>query len=300
MKNVSLRIMGRPVGHNNTKNYEFVTSRPPRIAITGGSGDIRVTTHDGPHIRVTLSWFGINTEWIGDTIDVKFDDAASELTIDTEAHDHFPPSDFAPTGPVFGVVRKPKTAGKGGTFMFATSVDVEISVPQGSDVVSVTRSGDVTVSGSFRNAEITTSSGDIHCESSDGILLETALLSSNSGDISCRGVLGSLTATTNSGDVWAERTTSAEITTTSGDIQIGVAKGAAPGRFACTAKSGDVVVRVAPGLTVDLDLGTKRGDISNGISMDGESSGETDGSPADARIVIRTSSGDVRIKKSLL
>lgn len=300
MKN--LRILGRPVGDNHHKNFEFATSSAVEIALAASSSDVTIVTHDESVVRVNLTWFGINTEWIGDTVDVSFDPETSRLSIATDALPPMPPADFEPKGPAFGFIRRPKQdGGSRGTFMFATSVDVEIAVPHSSSIVSSMTSGDLTLAGRFSSVAAEATSGDIRWTATDSSEpISSARLKATSGDIKVQASILDVTATARSGDIALGNVVDAEVSTTSGDIELGVIKGAQPGSIRCEARSGDVVVRVARGLAVALDVATKSGEISNAIPLDSDSSGETGSPETDVDISIQTVSGDVRIKKSVL
>lgn len=297
-----LRILGRPVGDNHQKNFEFAANSAVEIALSASSNDVTIVTHDEPTVRVALTWFGINTEWIGDTVEVSFDPESSRLSIDTEAVNPMPPADFEPKALAFGFIKNPKkNGGSRGAFMFASNVDVEIAVPHQATIASTMTSGDLTLAGRFSSVTATATSGDIRLTATDASApISFARLQANSGDIKIQAAILDVSATAHSGDITLGNVVDADVSTTSGDIEFGVIKGARPGSIRCEAKSGDVVVRVARGLSVALDVATKSGEISNAIPLDGDSSGEIGSPESDVEISIQTSSGDVRIKKSVL
>ena len=299
---MNLRIMGRPVGDNHQKNFEYAAHSAVEIALSASNSDVTVVTHDEPAVRVTLTWFGINTEWIGDTVEVAFDTESSRLSIDTEAVNPMPPADFEPKAPAFGFIRRPKKdGGRRGAFMFASNVDIEIAVPHRATIASTLTSGDLTLAGRFSSVTATAKSGDIRLTTTDASEpISFARLQANSGDIKIQSAILDVTAIAHSGDITLGNVVDADVSTTSGDIELGVVKGVQPGSIRCLAKSGDVVVRVARGLSVALDVATKSGEITNAIPLDGDSSGEMGSPETDVEISIQTSSGDVRIKKSVL
>lgn len=297
----NLRILGRPIGESHQKSYSFTSETPIHLAVTASGNDVTVTTHDGLDVFVELSWYGVNTDWIGDTVDVKFDSETSTLVIDTEANEHVPPADFAPKGPAFGFIRTSHKDKRGGAFMFATNVDIAITLPRASSVESVTRSGDLAMSGQFSALTARSVSGDIQCVTPEASpLMHSAHVATTSGDIALRAKVGAVVATSTSGDIVIQRAENASISTSSGDIEVGVVRGEMPGTIECKSKSGDVVVRVTEGLSVSLDASTRSGEIANAIPLDEDSVGENGDFATDCAISIQTSSGDVRIKKSVL
>ena len=297
-----LRILGRPVGESHHKTFEFTSRSAVEIALTASNSDVTIITHEFPEVRVTLTWFGINTEWIGDTIDVAFDSESSRLSIDTESIVPMPPLDFEAKAPVFGFLRGPKKDGGGrGAFMYASNVDVEIVVPHHAKIESTTTSGDLALVGQFSSVIAQATSGDIRL-AADHVSepISFARLQTTSGDIKIQANILDATAIAHSGDVALGSVGNADVSTTSGDIELNVVKTARLSSVRCKAKSGDVVVRVARGLSVALDVATKSGEISNAIPLDGDTSGEMGVPETDVEISILTSSGDVRIKKSVL
>ncbi|MFG2662771.1 DUF4097 domain-containing protein [Streptomyces sp. NPDC048387] len=141
--------------------------------------------------------------------------------------------------------------------------DYRLEVPATARVRVESSSGDITVKGVAR-AELTTSSGDIRAE---GI----------TGPVKARTESGRITATALEGS-------EAEFRATSGDAEAGFAK--APGSVSVTTSSGNISL-TAPRAPYRLSATTASGDRDLGLA---------DAPGAPARITLRTSSGDIRVR----
>jgi DUF4097 and DUF4098 domain-containing protein YvlB len=167
------------------------------------------------------------------------------------------------------------------------SVDAVVELPEGS------------------SCRINTASADIRCTGELGALdAHTA-----SGDVSAERVSGQARVTTASGDVSVETATGANVESASGDVRIGQVSGGADVRTASgdvkieaasgpqtnvKAASGDIVVAVAPGIGVYLDLSSLSGTVSSELDADEETT------QADMTLSCRTISGDVRVSRAAL
>jgi DUF4097 and DUF4098 domain-containing protein YvlB len=163
--------------------------------------------------------------------------------------------------------------------------DVTVTVPRGSGCV------------------IDTASGDIHCTGE----LDRLAANSASGDITAEQVTSKFDANTASGDVWLDTSGPAWAKTVSGDVRIehptagvncqtvsgDVKLGAvASGEISVKTTSGDIVVAVAAGTGVQLDLYTLTGDASSDLEPEGQAG------TADATVSCRSISGDVTVRRA--
>lgn len=173
------------------------------------------------------------------------------------------------------VVIAPKTREGGFGFGSRTTVDVEVDLPAGSMLRIRTGSGDVSASGWFGEASVSTGSGDVRVDD-----LESAELRSGSGDINARAVGGAALAKTGSGDISLESAGGrVELSSGSGDVRLGHAEGTV------TAKTGSGDLEIG-GSSGDIDLMTGTGDVKLGAVNGG-------------RVRARTGTGDVSIAVAL-
>lgn len=206
--------------------------------------------------------------------------------------------------------------------------DIALLVPKGVRLVIHGASTDVGVSGMDGDVEVHLQSGDVVLESLGGrAIVETisgdvsvvggvgALRASTvSGDVTARGVRGSIDVLTTTGNiiVGAERTTRAEVATTSGDILFEGALGD-DARLQFTSHSGDVMLRLPESAAGELEAITFNGDISGGRMMlmpsseSGARSKNPDGATrrfefgggGSARITVTTFTGDISVQRGM-
>lgn len=190
----------------------------------------------------------------------------------------------------------------GGRRWLQPSVTITVALPPGSDVdirtasgdiiasvetgnLSVaTASGDVRFGGASRRAKIKTASGDIALGDVSGDV-EGA---SASGDFVVGAVSGDLSVNTASGDLIIDEVSGRAVAkSASGDVKIKLFDG--PG-LNIVSMSGDIVVGLAPGLSVEANIRTLSGDfVNNVIPSDGEPT-------KDATLRIKTMSGDITLR----
>jgi Putative adhesin len=187
------------------------------------------------------------------------------------------------------------------------SVDVTVRLPSDSRIVARTASADVTVDGRLAGADINTASGDLRIEHIRGDLQRhsasgdthfrrvdgTLNASGASGDVRGGVVGGDFTAKSASGDVTIEAIGgSVQATSASGDFQLG---NVARGQTSIHTVSGDVVIGVAEGVGVWMDVSTISGDTRSELDV---SDSSPTGSSATLELSIRTVSGDVIIRRA--
>lgn len=184
-----------------------------------------------------------------------------------------------------------RAAMRGEWFGVTTSdLDVVVTMPEGSDLHVVTASGDTLVGVSLGDVKVTSASGDVvaldTCEALD---VRTA-----SGDVRAGHVLSRLRYKSASGDLRvASVAHKTDIASASGDVEITTTM---PGELGVNSASGDVVVHVAAGLSVDVAGNTLSGRLGSEIDL----SGSGDGAPDDhvSFIKINTVSGDILIDRA--
>lgn len=203
------------------------------------------------------------------------------------------------------------------------SVDVEVDLPQRSEVELRLGSGDVSATGVLGRLLGTTGSGDFSLDEITG-----GELKSGSGDVAARVVRGPLVAKTGSGDVAIDNAAAPvdlvsgsgdislrraegalKVKTGSGDVVVGASvgdvdiltgtgdidlQGVHGGEVRAKTGTGDVVFGVVTGVAAYLDLNTVTGDVV--VDLDGASGPED----ADATTSLRVTSGsgDIRVKRA--
>ena len=206
------------------------------------------------------------------------------------------------------------------------AVAVRVELPEGSDVDVTVASADVDVTGPIGAGEFTTASGDV---STDDVAADFVAKSASgdftvgaiggdlkaqtaSGDLRCSSVAGRTVFTTVSGDLEVGAAARAvEVKATSGDVRLGeVAQGARvinvsgdvrvlvldEGSLHVRSVSGNVLVGVATGVDLHVDVETVSGEITSDIAL-GDAPGAQN---RDARVdvSVRSVSGDVAIERA--
>jgi DUF4097 and DUF4098 domain-containing protein YvlB len=223
------------------------------------------------------------------------------------------------------VVRLPKAQGL--RFLRHSGVTVRVTVPEGSDVDVSTASADVEVTGRVGDVDLATASGDLSTDEVAGeVSAKTAKGSitlgnvagqlrvhTASGDLRCSSVAGRVLFASASGDVeigsagdrvdvktasgnarLGELADGARITGNSGDVRVLALAG---GTLHVRCVSGNVVVGVAQGVDVRVDVETVSGSVHSDIPLDGVPAQRRDAARAD--ITVRNVSGDIAIEHAL-
>jgi DUF4097 and DUF4098 domain-containing protein YvlB len=160
----------------------------------------------------------------------------------------------------------------GGLFSGRSGLDVHVSLPTGSRVVTKLGSADLTATGELGTVSLKTGSGSVRLESVTG----DAEVHTGSGDVTLARVERDLRVTSGSGDLeLGDLGGAASVTTGSGSIRLG----AVAAEVLAKTGSGDLRVREASG-----DTALRTG--SGGIVVERASRGQ---------LVARTGSGDVRV-----
>jgi DUF4097 and DUF4098 domain-containing protein YvlB len=255
-------------------HWDFPGSDPIDISIDLASG--RVTLDAGPvsatTVDVTPSRFSRNAEKLVDEVRAAFDDGRLEVA-----------------GPR-----------RTGLFRGHAAFDVKVTLPEGSHCRVRTASADVTCTGDLATLEAHAASGDItaarvtgrcQAETSSGDIrlgeTGTAEIRTASGDVRLTWARDDVSVRTASGDVTiANAAGDVSGTTASGDFRIAsVARGSAE----VSTASGDVIVGVNRGVGVYLDLSSVTGSVISQLDETGPSDDIVLG------VRCRTASGDIRI-----
>ena len=205
-----------------------------------------------------------------------------------------------------------------------TALDIRITLPLGSALMSKTGSADTVVSGHIGPTRLKSGSGDIRVEHADGTaLIETgsgaitvdhathevqvksgsghvtlgqtadapAAVSTGSGDVRIGQSLGPALAKTGSGDLTIDQTfADVSLSSGSGDLEIRCAH---HGRINLTSASGDCRVGVPAGVPVWTDISTRSGRIESDLA----STGEPDPDQPFVAVRIVSASGNVTLSE---
>ncbi|MGD0054784.1 MAG: DUF4097 family beta strand repeat-containing protein [Acidimicrobiales bacterium] len=254
----------------------FAVTGALHVTITSRSGDITVRASRTNESRVTLSADSAKYHHLLQQARVDYDPTTRQLDVRTQPRDasaHGRPSKVRVSWFDFG----------------GSDLDVTVVVPEGSSLEIKTVSGDVSLQGPLNAVTVSTVSGDVSVTNScDTVDAHTA-----SGDVSIDRVLKSLRCRCASGDVECHDTAATtEVMSASGDVDLTVAQ---PGRLEVKVVSGDIRVKVARGLVVDVNANTISGELSSNIDF-----GDYDGGDDEEQVFVKatTVSGDIRIDKT--
>jgi DUF4097 and DUF4098 domain-containing protein YvlB len=196
---------------------------------------------------------------------------------------------------------RPKRAG---LWRGHTGLDLAITMPAGSRCQVRTASADVSCTGDLATLDVNTASGDVTAGTVTGrARIETASgdvqldevgadadLHTASGDVHVARAGDAVTVRTASGDVNVGRAASSvSVTASSGDVELG---SVSAGRAEVKTVSGDIVVGVAAGVGVYLDLASLTGATTSQL----DETAASDDVPLE--VVCRAVSGDIRITRA--
>jgi len=203
------------------------------------------------------------------------------------------------------------------------AIDVVVTVPTMSDLVTKTGSADQKAEGSFGYAKVKSGSGDVSLDRHNGhVMVDTGSgdisvtevsadlrIKSGSGDVEVGTVIGSMVVSTGSGDVTVATTQQpAQVKSGSGDLRIDTAHtdvnlssasgDLMVGRFergAVTAKnaSGDIRIGIPAGVPVWTDVSSVTGQIGSDL----EGAGQPEQGQDYVEVRAKTVSGDIVLKQ---
>ena len=258
-------------------HWEFPGSEPIDVFIDQAAGRVTLTAQptDVTTVELAASWPGRSERLVSD-VQVSFSDGRLEIV-----------------GPR-----------RSGLWRGHTGLDLAVTLPAGSrcmvrsasadlsctgelaELDAHTASGDVTAAVITGHAEIQTASGDVRLEEAGaGADVRTA-----GGHIRLARAGGEVKVRTASGDVnIASAATSVAVVTSSGDVRLG---SVAADRADVQTVSGDIVVGVAAGVGVYLDLASVTGSATSQL----DETAASDDVPLE--VVCRAVSGDIRITRA--
>ncbi len=263
---------------SSERRERFESSGTVAAVVTTRSGDVTVRASKNGEIEVSLSAQRSGGEAQLAQARVIFDERRQTLEIVT-----LPDGSTRTSGGLGAAMR-------GEWFGTRSDLDVVVTLPEGSDLQVVTASGDTVVGVALGDVKISSASGDVAAlDTFDALDVRTA-----SGDVRAGRVLNRLRCKSASGDLRvasvAERT---DIASASGDVEVTTT---APGELAVNSASGDVVVHVAAGLSVDVAGNTLSGSLGSEIDLSGSGDDVLDAQVS--FIKVNTVSGDILIDRA--
>jgi hypothetical protein len=261
------------------RRLSFAATSPLHALVATHSGDVVVRATDSNDVLVTLRASSPKYSYLLETADVIFDAPNNTLTIRT-----------LPTG-LSASKRGLRVGPARSWFDFgASDVDVVVEVPRGTSLDVTTVSGDTSLFGPLGVVGVKSVSGDVIArDTSDALEVQTA-----SGDVKSGHVLTTLKCKSASGNVVCQGAAAhTEIYSASGDVLLSADQ---PGSIVVRNVSGDVIVRVARGLAVDISGNTVSGSMGTDIDLEGD--GDVASDEETIVIKVTTVSGDIRIDKA--
>ena len=248
--------------------HHFHTPEPIRLVAENGSGLVRVTATETSETRVVVT--GRH---------------ADEVEVSQHGRE----------------VRVVPPRRRTGFFGGDDGLDIDVSLPVGSDLAIRTGSADVSAEGPVGVAQVKTGSGDVDleqvcedlqvkCGSGDVVIGEAqsaVSVSTGSGDVEIGRNRGPAVVKTGSGDVrFREASTEVSVMTGSGDLVMDTVRA---GRFHAKGASGSIHVGIPAGTPVWTDITT----LSGRIHSDVEGTGEPAAGAEHVELRASTVSGDV-------
>ncbi len=261
------------------RRERFQSSGTVAAVVTTRSGDVTVRASQSGEIEVLLCAQKSGGEAQLAQARVVFDERRQTLDIVT-----LPDGSSRASGGLGAAIRGEWFGGA------RSDLDVVVTLPEGSDLQVVTASGDTVVGVALGDVKVSSASGDVVAlDTFDALDVRTA-----SGDVQAGRVLSRLQCKSASGDLRvasvAERT---DIASASGDVEVTTT---APGVLAVNSASGDVVVHVAAGLSVDVAGNTLSGTLGSEIDLSGSGTDEVDAQVS--FIKVNPVSGDILIDRA--
>jgi hypothetical protein len=259
----------------------FETPMPIRASVDLGIADLVVTAAD-----TTTTTVDIRPARPGRRADVEAAEAVTARLVGGRLEVRGPKPRF------FGLLGRP-----GG-------VIVGITVPTGSDVDATCALGDLEVAGAVQQCRLKTFAGDVRVDDAEALEAQTAAgdisvhragtsaeLQTSAGAVTIGEVAGAVRAKSSAGDISVGRS-AGDLVATSPYAQIRVRE-AVSGSLTLTTSYGDIEVGVPEGTAARLDVETGHGRIRNDLTS-------TDGPPGDLdllTVVARTSYGQIAIRR---
>src|SRR5262245_7087233 len=180
-----------------------------------------------------------------------------------------------------------------GDFSFGNNhLKITARIPHGSAALFNTASGDVDVRGRISQLDTKTASGDLEVV---GEIERHAVVKTVSGDVRLERVGGELRVQSVSGDVEAEKVGGSVVAkSVSGEL---IFRSVRAGRVDVTSVSGDILIGVAAGTSVDVDAGSVSGGLASEAAL-GSDPGAGTGDGPSLVICGKTVSGDFKVVRA--
>jgi DUF4097 and DUF4098 domain-containing protein YvlB len=247
-------------------DYQFATPRPVELKVSIPAGRVVVETIEGAE----------------STIVVEGDEKLVEQTTVEQRGDEIV-VDFQGKRGFWGI-----NISIGDFTLGAGRLEVRATVPHSSSARLQSASADTTVAGRLAKLETKSASGDVRVT---GEIEGAAIIKSVSGDVRISRIGGDLRAQSVSGDVKVDYVGGSVVAkSVSGDLRV---ESMRQGHAEVTSISGDVQIGIAAGSGVDVDANSVSGDLTSEVALGDAPDNAGDG----PTVVVRgkTVSGDFRV-----
>lgn len=272
----------------------FHTPRQLAVSAKLPRGDIQVETTDAPEAIVILSGSGERAERQIERADVRLENRGDydELIVDVDPDDISWSAGRMKLSISFDLRKD--------------SIDLRISVPDGTILRASTGSADIRARGRYRELETKTGSGDVSVDevaedatvkvASGDVRVDrvgrTLKVQTAAGDVSAGPVGGDADVKTASGDIRLEDVAgSVSVNSASGDVNVGAVS---QGKVELKSVSGDMVVGIRKGSRVWMDVKTVTGDARSEL----DAGAEDDGEGPLVELKATAMSGDIKIVRA--
>lgn len=317
--------------------HSFPTPDPITVEVRNASGDIHVTLADTDQTTVDVTLMAAGALGVVDDIVRAFGGRRGDETEPNRRSRWWEAPSGPEAADLLARVRVELARRDDGETLIVdtdpasrgwrTAFGVRITAPLDSGIRINAQSADVAVSGAASDLDIRTASGDVLAgDVRESVQIQTASgdirLQAVGGDLSCRSASGDIEAVTvggaaslhsTSGDVRLQAPAGdVEVRTVSGDVHIA---DLTTGQARVTAVSGDIEIGVHPGSVAAVSLSTISGDTRSDLTVSDRPAGTGGDEPFDDAgsapeataggaptldIRARTTSGDIRLRRSVV
>jgi DUF4097 and DUF4098 domain-containing protein YvlB len=277
--------------------HTFETPEPTILVVRTGGGHVTVRAEDTQ--RTTVELTPLNSAGADAVAEARVEQQRNSVIVDI---------------PRF----------RGGLFRPHPSVEIVVTCPTDSILEVKAESADITATGTFEEAVVTTGSGELQVDDVTGTaklksgsgtvtagrIGKAAVISTGSGNVSLDQTGHTATVSVGSGDIRIGDVTGATVTKTgSGDVEVDrldgtlvtksgsgnlVVRRAASGSVKANGASGSITIGVEEGTAAWLDVSTLTGRVSQELEQTGAPSEEQQR----VEITAHTVSGDLRVHRS--
>jgi len=254
---------------SSIRRDHYAVPGPISVIASTASGSVLVKTGESDSCEVTITARSHSARERLRDVEVSYDEGQRQLR----------------------VVTQPRPLSRRWLFDVGRSdFNVELTIPQGSNLEVRTASGDTRATGTYGEISVTSASGQVFV----GEALGSCHVTQASGDTEigvCRGVVQVKTA---SGDINVRKAHGdAKLHSVSGNVELGISSNL---DAKLNSVSGNILVLLEKGLTIDVNASTLSGEISSEIDLGGATG--SSGSSGAVTIKMTTVSGNVSLRRA--